>query len=57
MEVLLTVIGMIGLEPTTSASQKRRSSQTELHPEIGTLGIEPRPTRYKQAALPLSYAP
>jgi hypothetical protein len=24
---------------------------------IGILGIEPRPTRYKQAALPLSYTP
>ena len=32
---------MTGFEPAASASQTQHSDQTELHPEIGAVGLEP----------------
>lgn len=49
------VVGMTGLEPATSCSQSKRSSQTELHPVAAQQGFEPWQTDPESAVLPLHH--
>ena len=48
-------IGAIGFEPTTSASQKQRSTKLSYAPWSPRSDLNRRPAVYKTAALPLSY--